>query len=408
MNPGKTFFIMLFLILLVPQVVCFAGITKIVWTTSISSDEMPTLPRICQAENGNIYIVEQKFDRNKNKTYTLFWKYSNDGSKIFEKYIEDPWGETLDSSIGSIIVTKDEKVFLFCNTNPPSEVFHSVWVLEYDSEGNQKNIKSYNYKESIIIRKVIEIDNQFLVLGVKAFNRSWMARFDKDGSKNWERVIENGRDEELISAALDKNNRLCILTTSVGQHDKFGIGKTTLFLGTYTLNGEKVKEYSLSGRVTSRFMNLGNIITDDSLGENFLLTYDDNVLPNGNICNTANLTEGYNYILKISSDLDVVWRKQYKKKVLIIGTPLIGKTENGYIAVGAGNLSPTSNKAEPAWLTVLDDQGNVLSEIAISKASLIPTDLIINDNYCLVVGTEMNIIGGGPQHNVVILKVAIE
>jgi hypothetical protein len=406
MKPDKAFFIMLSLILLVPQVVCFAGIPTIVWSTSISSDEMPTLPRICQAENGNIYIVEQKFDRNKNRIYTLFWKYSNDGRKIFEKYLEAPWGEEFDSSIDSIIVTKDEKIFLFCNTR--LDPAGSVWVLEYDSEGNQKNIKSYNYKEQIVIRKVIEIDNQFLVLGVKAFNRSWMARFDKDGSKNWERVIENGRDEELISAALDKNNRLCILTTSVGQDDKFGIGKTTLFLGIYTLNGEKVKEYSLSGRVTSRFMNLGNIITDDSLGENFLLTYDDNVLPNGNICNTANLTEGYNYILKISSDLDVVWRKRYKKKVLIIGTPLIGKTENGYIAVGTGNLSPTSNKAEPSWLAVLDDQGNVLSEIAISQARLMPTDLITNDNYCLVVGTGMNIIGGKPQNNVIILKVAIE
>ncbi|MCX5718996.1 MAG: hypothetical protein NT055_03365, partial [Nitrospirae bacterium] len=99
----------------------------------------------------------------------------------------------------------------------------------------------------------------------------------------------------------------------------------------------------------------------------------------------------------------------YEKKILIIGTPLIGKIADRYIITGKGNLSMASGKSDFPWFALVDENGNVISKRSISESLLFsPSDMVTGKKHCLIVGSEMDMSEDKLKNNMIIFKIGIE
>ena len=322
-------------------------------------------------------------------------------------------GGTLDDYFLRVEQTSDDGFIVLGAQNMDNDN-GDFWLIKYDKTGKEKWSKVYQYSDSAIVGRDIQItsDDGFVIVGSKFnynYNDLWVLKTDDRGEEVWSRTYDFGYEDYATSVIVNNTGNYVVVgskqsykTVLAGNDPPYmmeiqqedilvvEINDSGAFINSNIIGSAYSDEYcySIQNTFDSGYILTGiknpfeySVNTDTKdlillkldawLNEDWNKIFDGNGDELGNVVNeTANnnliilgRTTSYGagdydyWLLKTDSSGNELWSRTYGDNGHDYANSLDLTTDNGYILIGENNLHTPSNDI---YLVKTDEFGNVI------------------------------------------------
>ena len=174
---------------------------KLIWNETFGGEKNDRANSIVKTDDGGYIIVGQS-ESFGNGEYDVFL------IKINSSGVEE-WSNTIggkkDEEGRSIVENNSGGYVIAATTRSYGEGRSDIWIINIDNNGEEQWNKTFGYEGSDLPNHIIKTeDNKFIIVGHSEVNYTnrWtgvILKFDPNGNKIWETIIENETDVGLSS-----------------------------------------------------------------------------------------------------------------------------------------------------------------------------------------------------------------
>jgi len=340
-----------------------------------------------------------------------------------ETYWAKSYGGTEHDYAASIRQTPDGDYLVAGHTYSFGNGYYDVWVLKLDSNGNILWQKTYGSSTTETTRAmeltseggcvVAAVLGDPVILGDDA--DIWLIKLDKDGNIEWQKKYNQSRWDSVTSIQqtpdngyivlgrsrinddydtwilkLDKNGVIQWQNLYRGSNDEFGNCLIKTANGEYAIGGLVQYVDYQTHKIWANILMLkldsdGNIIWQKQYGagkhyagtSSIQQTQDGEFIIAGGISDPEDYLDSTMCVLKLDDAGNLIWQKTYGGSVRHTGLTILQSSDKNYIMAGE---FPTSENYYKAWLLKLNQEGEVLwqktygGEKENSVSSIVTTD----------------------------------
>lgn len=322
------------------------------------------------------------------------WSQCNSEGKCVRLPIIRQWAKTAggnnDDKGLDVAIAEENSIFVVGNTKSFGDVYSDLWLLKYDSKGNQlwnkrAGIKAkYDYGNGVTVAP----DGSIVVTGYTTSYGAgnydlWLLKYDSGGNQLWNKTAGYSGDDRGMDVAVALDGSIYV----VGYTNSIGAGNNDLWLLKFDSQGNQLWNKTVGGGSSDYGYGI-TIAADNSvyvIGKTssykekrglLLLKYDSNgnqiwermpggetgygvtVDSKGNIYATGMASTGLGdlWLLKYNSDGDLLWDKKVGGGSSDYGYS-VAATYNSVYVVGTNSSSVLGSEL---WLLKFDSEGNRL------------------------------------------------
>ena len=305
---------------------------KVLWDKTFGGAEDDVASDMIKAQDAGYILAGYTQSKGEGNKDCWLLKVDDSGKMLWEK----TYGTPTSDAANQVVATADGG-YLMVGTHHESErkkengvirldFKHFVWVLKTDGEGNELWRKSMDSDDMVSINELIATkDGGFAVVANTKFKGEkyediWVLKLNKDGEKEWEKVLKGESVDAGNSILEDKDGGFFI----GGASYESGTGNSDAWLVKLNAKGKKVWDKNYGGKGSDQVYTML-----ESKDGGYLL---------GGISSSGDKMQGSMWLLKIDKKGKLLWQttvgKDYFEQV-----EAIHETEDGKIIVAG--FAPT-------------------------------------------------------------------